>query len=53
MSSCANFRRSLANKLTLGGTGQATWKAHSGVYLDICAEVADAGYKGFALLKTE
>ncbi|TFV57840.1 NAD(P)/FAD-dependent oxidoreductase [Mycobacterium sp. PS03-16] len=24
-----------------------------GVYLDICAEVADAGYKGFALLKTD
>lgn len=23
-----------------------------GVYLDICAEVADAGYKGFALLKS-
>lgn len=22
-----------------------------GVYLDICAEVAEAGYKGFALLK--
>ncbi|MEV3901002.1 NAD(P)/FAD-dependent oxidoreductase [Mycobacterium sp. NPDC050551] len=24
-----------------------------GVYLDICAEVADAGYKGFALLKSD